>query len=191
MQNQDTLSRRQILARLTALTGAAISAPIAAAVLAGASASDNGETLKLLTTEQVKLITAIVDIIIPETDTPSASTAGVQHFIHMMLSDWYTVGERETVLSGLHAIDEQAHAQTSSSFIKASKTEQLTILQGFDRAAYSENDHNHFFRKIKEMTTVGYYTSEIGATQELRYEPVPGPYRGCVPFSEIGRTWAL
>lgn len=48
-----------------------------------------------------------------------------------------------------------------------------------------------FMRKMKELTLVGYYTSEIGATQELRHEPVPGRYDGCVPFSEIGRAWAV
>ena len=48
-----------------------------------------------------------------------------------------------------------------------------------------------FFRMMKELTLLGYYTSEVGATRELRYEPVPGRYEGCVPFTTIGRTWAV
>lgn len=48
-----------------------------------------------------------------------------------------------------------------------------------------------FFRTMKELTVVGYYTSEVGATVELRHEAVPGRYEGCVPFSQIGRTWAV
>jgi hypothetical protein len=44
---------------------------------------------------------------------------------------------------------------------------------------------------MKELTLVGYYTSEPGATQELRHEPVPGRYQACVPLSEIGRAWAV
>lgn len=48
-----------------------------------------------------------------------------------------------------------------------------------------------FFATMKELTVVGYYTSEIGATQELRYLAVPGPYRGCIPFTEARRTWAV
>lgn len=48
-----------------------------------------------------------------------------------------------------------------------------------------------FFRTMKELTVVGYYTSEVGATVELRHEAVPGRYEGCVPFSRIGRTWAV
>ena len=49
----------------------------------------------------------------------------------------------------------------------------------------------HFWRTMKELTLVGYYTSEPGATQELRHEKVPGRYQGCVPLSEIGRAWAV
>lgn len=48
-----------------------------------------------------------------------------------------------------------------------------------------------FFRTMKELTLAGYYTSEVGATQELRHEPTPGRFDGCLPFSEIGRAWAV
>jgi hypothetical protein len=49
----------------------------------------------------------------------------------------------------------------------------------------------HFFRTMKELTVLGYYTSQIGATKELRYVQVPGRFNGCVPFKTIGRTWAV
>jgi gluconate 2-dehydrogenase gamma chain len=48
-----------------------------------------------------------------------------------------------------------------------------------------------FFRTMKELTLVGYYTSEAGATMELRHEAVPGRYEGCIPFETVGRTWAV
>jgi gluconate 2-dehydrogenase gamma chain len=48
-----------------------------------------------------------------------------------------------------------------------------------------------FFRTMKELTLVGYYTSEAGATQELRHAPVPGRYEACVPLAQVGKTWAV
>lgn len=48
-----------------------------------------------------------------------------------------------------------------------------------------------FFHMLKELTLVGYYTSEVGATEELRFVQVPGRWEGCVPFEEVGRTWAI
>ena len=47
-----------------------------------------------------------------------------------------------------------------------------------------------FFRTMKELTLLGYYTSQIGATQELKYAQVPGRFEGCVPLSSIGRAWS-
>jgi hypothetical protein len=48
-----------------------------------------------------------------------------------------------------------------------------------------------WFRTLKELTVLGYYTSEIGATKELRHVAIPERFEGCVPLTEIGRTWAV
>jgi len=48
-----------------------------------------------------------------------------------------------------------------------------------------------FFPVLKDLVTVGYFTSQLGATKAVRYDPTPGPYRGCVPLAQIGRAWAL
>ncbi|MEP6732041.1 MAG: gluconate 2-dehydrogenase subunit 3 family protein [bacterium] len=49
----------------------------------------------------------------------------------------------------------------------------------------------HFFRTMKELTLLGYYTSQPGATKELQYNPVPGRFDGCVPIAKVGRAWAV
>lgn len=49
----------------------------------------------------------------------------------------------------------------------------------------------HFFRTMKELTLLGYYTSQAGATQELKYARVPGRFEGCVPFASVGRAWSV
>ncbi len=48
-----------------------------------------------------------------------------------------------------------------------------------------------FFRTMKELTLLGYYTSQAGATRELRYIPVPGHYDGCVPLGPSSRAAAV
>ena len=48
-----------------------------------------------------------------------------------------------------------------------------------------------FFPVLKDLVTAGYFTSRLGATKAVRYDPNPGAYRGCVPLKEIGRAWAL
>lgn len=53
------------------------------------------------------------------------------------------------------------------------------------------DDEVAFFRAMKELTLLGYYTSQPGATRELRYAAVPGRYDGCVPVDAGTRTWAV
>jgi outer membrane murein-binding lipoprotein Lpp len=53
------------------------------------------------------------------------------------------------------------------------------------------NKNTHFFRMLKEMTISGYFLSEVGATEVLQYEHVPGMYNGCMPLSEVGKAWAV
>jgi hypothetical protein len=48
-----------------------------------------------------------------------------------------------------------------------------------------------FFGMMKEMTLAGYYTSEIGATEELQFQPATDKFKGCIPLERNGgRTWA-
>ena len=43
----------------------------------------------------------------------------------------------------------------------------------------------------KHLVLLAYYQSEVGATQELRYELVPGAWRSCLPLAEVGRASAV
>lgn len=189
MTKQHDPSRRELLHRMAALTGGALTAPTVAAILGGATAADSPSSQ--LDADQLSLVAAIADTIIPETDTPSASAAGTHLFVQVMLSDWYNEQEREPILSGLTAINEQAIVLEGVKFAQCTPEQQHTILSTFDAAAFKQDAEEHFFRRLKELVVVGYYTSEIGASEELRYESVPGPYKGCVPLSDVGRTWAL
>ena len=49
----------------------------------------------------------------------------------------------------------------------------------------------HPLRHIKELTVLGYFTAETGATQALRYDPIPGAFRGSVKLTPGERSWAL
>jgi hypothetical protein len=81
-------------------------------------------------------------------------------------------------MRGLSAVD--------AKFLNGSAKERAVIMAQMD----NEEGEKTFFQEFKELTLVGYFTSQIGAEEELRYEQYPGPYQGCVPFEDVGRTWA-
>jgi hypothetical protein len=133
-----------------------------------------------LTVEQSRLISAIAELIIPETDTPGAIEAGVPAFIELMLSDWYTVDERQPIIDGMAALDARSLEETQQPFVDAESKQQQEWL--------TDVQDSEFFNMFKSLTVYGYYTSEVGANAELIFNPAPGRYT-TIDFADVGRQW--
>jgi gluconate 2-dehydrogenase gamma chain len=88
----------------------------------------------------------------------------------------------------LKAIADRARADHGAALGKLDADKQLATVRAYD--AENVRAEADDYRQFKELVLLGYYNSEIGATQELRYELVPGVWRADIPFSEIGRAWA-
>jgi gluconate 2-dehydrogenase gamma chain len=190
------ISRREALQRLTVLVGGAVSAPTVDALLSGlrAEPAPPGWTPQALSRQQADLLGTLVDLIIPPTETPGAKQAGVPVFIDKLLDDWVGPADRARFLSGLAGVDEEMRRAHGVAFLEAAPGQQSALVVRLDREAIEARregaDPRPFFATLKEWTLVGYYTSEIGATQELQWLAVPGRYDGDVPLEEVGRTWA-
>lgn len=163
-------------------------------------------SLRTLNPHQNDTVVAMIDQIIPATDTPGAKGARVNEFIDVILTEWATEEERQNFLNGLAAVDKQSNALFSRSFADASPEQQLALLRATDDAALGkpgEPKHDgdtvpepdvqlkgDFWPVFKRITLHGYYTSEIGFTQELKREIIPGAQHGCVPVGPgLGETW--
>ena len=190
--SDNLIDRREALRRAAVLLGGLVSAPTIAGVLAGCDSRSSDGKWRALTNDQGELVATIAEHIIPTTDTPGARAAGVHVFIDTMLAGHYPAEDRQRVLEGLEQLDASAEREYGRAFIRCGPDEQRAMLTRIDQEAFApERREPHWFRTIKELTVVGYYTSEIGATQELRHVAVPGRFEGCVPLEQIGRTWAV
>ena len=190
-----TIDRREALRRAALMLGGVISAPVIAGVLAGCEGrpgrggGGGGRRSGALSSEQLELVATIAEHILPETDTPGARAVGVHEFIDAMLAEGYAGEDRARFFAGLTDVDARARAACGRPFLECARVQQRALLEDLDRETLAQPAA--FFRTFKELTLVGYYTSEVGATRELHHEPVPGRYAGCVPLAEIGRTWAV
>lgn len=195
------IDRRELIGRAAAVLGGTISAGTALGVLSGCVATPDeqvaaGAAGKFLTAEELQNVTVLSEQIIPRTDTPGAIDVGIPAFIDRMLADFYEEPQQQIIRAGLARVESDARTQHGKSFASLSSDQQIALMRVYDREAYNQArdgsvSEPHFFRLIKELTTLGYFTSEPGATEFLRYEPIPGPYRGDIPYSEIGKAWAL
>ena len=187
------MDRREALKRVGLLMGGTVSLSVASGVLSGCQApAAGGYTYQTLTADQGELVATLSELIIPETDTPGARAARVHEFVDLMLTDWYDEADRDHFLAGLAEVDGVAQSINGGAFVGNTEEQQVAILTEMEDAAIADAgaDQQPFFSMIKELTLLGYYTSEIGASQELKYVHTAGEYRGDVPYEEIGRAYS-
>ena len=176
------LSGTSLSALATALTSSTITRP-----------TDMSRSTKtLLDADQLALVRELGEIIIPTTDTPGAIAAGVHDFINHFMVYCADKDEQQLLLAGLKTIEQRAQADVKKSFLALDKNQQVELLTHMEKASngFTATDRL-FFKNLKGLVTFGYYTSEIGATQELAYLAIPGGYKGNFKFKDVGKAWAL
>lgn len=190
------MTRREAIQRLALAFGGTLSLPVLGAALSCRHPSTRPAAWapRTLTAPQLGLVTALAEAVLPATDTPGATGAGVHEFADHLLTDWMSEDERERFLGGLGALDAACRERFAASFPELDAERQLDFLRPLDAAGVEARrageDPLPFFATLKEVVLVGYYTSEIGMTQELQYRVVFPSYEGCVPLDEVGRAWA-
>ncbi len=171
--------------------GSALFAPIARA--AGLSLpvppiNQGPPSVAVFTAPQRALMTALSERVLPTTDTPGAIAAGVPAFIEKMLADWAEPGDRVPIVAGLDAIDARSQRDNRVAAAKATPAQQDALL------TLAMNDQipggKTFFEAFRQLVITGYYTSEIGMTQEREYLPVPGEYNGAFPYSQVNKVYS-
>ena len=179
MANQ-LIPRREALQRLAILLGGTLSLPLQTALA--------GERLNLIPinipSDQQALIADMADVILPQTTTPGAKEAGVGPFIVRVLEDCTSNQERDNFLHGLEKTNSLSQSSFGKTFRELSSAQQNEIM---GKVAKQENS---FFQSLRELTIVGFFTSQLGATQVLEYMAVPGRFQGDIPMKNDQRTWA-
>jgi glucoside 3-dehydrogenase (cytochrome c) hitch-hiker subunit len=207
------LTRREAVQRVTALLGGVALAGgdrlLAFAFEPAAIERAMAQGAGAFTAADVALLDEIAETILPETSTPGAKAAKVGAFMALMVTDVYDEAERLVFRQGMRQLDDacrQAHAIT---FMDASAAQRLSLVEALDReqhavmedrapkrrvrapAAPSASDEPaHYFRMMKELTLLGYFTSEIGYTRAMRYIESPGRFDPDVACAPGDKTWA-
>lgn len=193
------MDRREALKRTALLMGGVVSAPAIMGVLKGCKAKPGiAWKPEFLNEDQASIVSTVSEIIIPRTDTPGAKDVGVPSFIDKMLQEVYSKEDQEAFNSGLQAFNEGAKKEYDEEFNDLDEEDQTAYVKKVHDAAIEaskneqDGDKRPFILTMKELTLLGFFTSEAGATKVLQYDPVPGAYHGCLPLSEAGngKTWA-
>jgi glucoside 3-dehydrogenase (cytochrome c) hitch-hiker subunit len=208
-----TISRREALQRVSVLLGGAaltcgdrvLALSFDVAVRDAAMVQGTGA----FTASDVALLDEIAETILPETSTPGARAAKTGAFMALMVTDAYTVQAQQVFRAGLGQVDEACRKAHGVAFMQAAPAQRLAVVEALDReqkavmdaripertrrapaAAVPADEPAHYFRMMKELTLLGYFTSEIGCTKALRYRESPGRFDPCAPLAPGDKSWA-
>lgn len=194
MDRRTLLKRIALAAGAAAWTGETLAVQLAKA--AGSRPDDGGKPQAFPAAHKATLA-ALCELIIPKTDTPGAIQAGVPVFVADMYAHWMVPLERKTVVDGLAQLEHAATAAHGRGFADCSPAEQAALLAPARAAAKAYRPTSFgfdgrvadpaapFFFKMRDLVTIGYFTSEAGINGELAYVAVPGRWDGDVDT----KTW--
>lgn len=179
------MNRREALKRAALMLGVALSPSLISGVLRAQTGAGGGKTV-FLTIPQLATTSAVVERIFPKTDTPGAIDAGVPGFIDVMAGGYMAPADQRTLTAGLADVELRSQAAHQKGFAQLSATQQDALLKTLSSEPNGKS--LGFFRQIRELTVVGYFTSELVGKTVLHYDPVPGRYDACVPIADVGRV---
>jgi hypothetical protein len=177
--------REALIAMMSALGLAAAEVYGAPSLLAGTATNDNSKTL-VLSKDVLHLLEEVADTIIPTTaDSPGAKAAGIAGFVQEIVSTYYAPEERRTLMQAAAKLAKRSRKMYSKHFVQLDQTQREELLTALE--ADNEAD---YYRMIKQLTVWGYFSSEAGSKQALRYVAIPGRYDGDVTIEPGTKAWA-
>jgi len=140
----------------------------------------------------------VADTILPDTPgSPGAKAARTGAFMALMVTDTYTPEDQKVFRDGMIALDAASKAANGgATFTSASASQRTALLETLDKAQFDfqkvrkPGEAQHYFRMMKELTMLGFFTSEIGYMKAMRYVESPGRFDPCLPYSPGDKSWA-
>lgn len=188
------MNRREAISSVALLLGGTILG--AEAFLSGCKTKGTEAGVVNFSADDVGFLNEVAETILPATSTPGAKAAKVGDFMTVIVKDCYEAKDQQIFTDGIKKLDEASKKKNNKSFLESTPEQRHDLLVALDKEQkeYQKNkkkkDPTHYFRMMKELTLWGYFTSEIGAKQALRYVAVPGKYEGCIPYKKGDKAWA-
>lgn len=177
------MDRREAIKRTTLLFGVVASSSVISGILNGCTAKKEiNWQPSFFSIDEAKVVSALVDEILPKTSTPGGIDIGVDAFIDKMIGECYTTNEQIKIKEGLATLSEYE-------FVDKDSDERIQLLKQFENEPeafdpQTEANPHSFFNQIKSLCLLGYFTSEEIMTNHLEYVPIPTKLEGCTPIKE-------
>lgn len=174
-------TRREFLQGLIISVGGA-SALSACGDAATVVATTAGEGGRFYSSDEMALINRIADLVIPRTETPGALDANVPGYLDALMSEWASAETQNSHREALKLISQRLDS-LSGGFVTTSEAEAAAALSELDSDAFDGDNSLGGYRSLKGYITQSYFASEAGATEELKWNAIPGRWDPSVDIS--------
>ena len=197
------MDRRSALKKAGVLAGSAVAIPSFFSLLQSCKSETRLGWQPLFFTEiEAKTIAAILDMILPRTDTPGALDVKSDIFIDKVIAKTYDEEAQAKMRSEIAAFNSECEKNYGNTFIELNASDREKVLQAAEKnsgkfspgvwgTAVGKQETIGFYRSIKSMAIWAYFSSEEIGKNVLAYDPVPGAFEPCIPVSEVGNRWSL
>ncbi len=197
MDRRTALRNTGLLAGIS-LSGAALS------TLVQSCQSQNRLTWEPLffSLKQAETVSAMTEVLLPKTDTPGALDLNVDVFVDLMCKKYLSESDQQHVMQGCEAFMQNCKGTYGKDFPKLSEEQKAEAIRQAGESANTfnpavwgsplgEQEPLDFYRRVKQFTLIGYFTSEEIGKNVLNYDPIPGEYNPCMPVEDVGNAWTI
>jgi hypothetical protein len=197
------MNRRSALKKASVLAGSAVAIPSFFSLLQSCKSENRLGWQPLFFTEtEAKTIAAILDMILPRTDTPGALDVKSDIFIDKVIAKTYNEEAQAKMRSEIAAFNSECEKSFGNTFAELNPSDKEKVLQAAEANSgkfspgvwgtpVGKQETIGFYRSIKSMAIWAYFTSEEIGKNVLAYDPIPGTYDPCMPLSEGQNRWSL
>lgn len=197
------MNRREALKKSAMALGAAAGAPTLLSILQSCAKQDRLTwTPEFLDEDQAKFISSFVDFLLPKTDTPGGLDVKSDIFIDRIYARTYDEAGQKNVVAEIEKFNNDCKSKYGNVFAELSPEDKAACFQDHEAStakfpkgvwgsAVGPQEPVGFYRGLKSTVLWAYFSSEEIGKNVLSYDPIPGPYQGCIPLSDVGKTWSL
>ncbi|MFD2201734.1 gluconate 2-dehydrogenase subunit 3 family protein [Shivajiella indica] len=195
------MKRRDALKSTAMILGYAISGSTVAVLMQSCESGPKlSWTPTILSNNQAQILSGLIDRILPSTSTPGGLDVGTDQFVDKILASAFPENIQKGFLAGLDAFNAESKSLQGKNFTKLDDSKKDEVIRAFEEKSgplpgnlwaynFADGDEFPFYRMMKELALLGYFHSEKIGKEFLAYDPIPGPFQGCIDYGDVGKAW--
>ncbi|RED22719.1 gluconate 2-dehydrogenase subunit 3-like protein [Flavobacterium cutihirudinis] len=185
------MERREALKKFAYLLGGALSASTMGVIFESFTVFDPINNSYSFSSTDEEILSEFSEIILPTTAaSPGAKDAGVGAFIPLVIKECYPPDLQKIFKNGFDNMLAKSKTKFNKEFLNLTSEEKKMLVTDLRQESIDNNKEPSFFLIARDLTLLGYFSSEIGCTVAREYLPIPGKYDGNVDYVTGQKAWA-